>query len=452
MEGLYIYIKLSSMLEKRHKLKKFVVLGIVAMFASMSVIVLQTGNATFDYGQQSPNLMVSSQSTYGEINSTSLAYIAMKAYLEDSKWDNAHNVSVKFNYSSELAQVMSQWQEIYPKVLLQGGNPICCLGWNSNYTGIISLNLVAKYIKNQQITSKKSFTIENINGTSTVVVKTIKKSSVGNGQQSTNWDGYSFYSQGSKQCGWWPFTSTKYFNYAVSMVTEKIVIPTGVNDKNEPGPLSSSTSARRYAVNTYVPVAMSVWDSLSSDSNGCNMVQAGVEVAPNKAPCIWYEHYYTGASYGSTPMIIHGSKPQPGDTIIITIGYSADSGTFKVYYSDCSRSGNGCEPITPSISKFTPYYFGSVVEAPDIGGKISQIPYFNPFEVHRLYAIANNNMITGYKAWSNGWYDYYYLQQSSGGGQNLNNGFISGGTGAYDISLRSTDYCIGYKGLPCPSS
>ena len=29
------------MLEKRHKLKKFVVLGIVAMFASMAVIVLQ---------------------------------------------------------------------------------------------------------------------------------------------------------------------------------------------------------------------------------------------------------------------------------------------------------------------------------------------------------------------------------------------------------------------------
>ena len=101
-------------------------------------------------------------------------------------------------------------------------------------------------------------------------------------------------------------------------------------------------------------------------------------------------------------------------------------------------------------------FFGSIVETPAIGGKISQIPYFNPFEVHRLYAIANNNVINGYQAWSNGWYDYYYLQQSSGGGQNLNNGFISGGTGAYDISLRSTDYCIGYGknsnylGLPCP--
>ena len=126
------------MLEKRHKLKKFVVLGIVAMFASMSVIVLQTGNATFDYGQQSPNLMVSSQNAYGEINSTSLANIAMKVYKHDSTWNKAHNVSVKFNYSSELAQVMNQWQEIYPKVLLQGGNPICCIGWNSNYTGIIS--------------------------------------------------------------------------------------------------------------------------------------------------------------------------------------------------------------------------------------------------------------------------------------------------------------------------
>ena len=144
----------------------------------------------------------------------------MKAYLEDSKRDNVHNVSVKFNYSSELSQVMSQWQEIYPKVLLQGGNPICSIGWNSNYTGIISLNLMAEYIKNEQITSKKSFTIENINGTSTVVVKTIKKSSVGNGQQSTNWDGHSFFSQGSKQCGWGLWSSTKYFNYAVSMVSE----------------------------------------------------------------------------------------------------------------------------------------------------------------------------------------------------------------------------------------
>ena len=198
------------MLEKRNKLKKFVVLGIVAMFASISAIVLQTGSATFDYGQQSPNLMVSSQSAYGEINSTSLAYIAMKAYLENSEWDNAHKVSVKVNYSSELSQVMSQWQEIYPKVLLQRGNPVCCLSWNSSYTGIISLNLIAKYIKNQQITSKKSFTIENINGTSTVVVKTTKKSSVGNGHQSTNWDGYSFDSQGSKPCGWGWFSWTKH--------------------------------------------------------------------------------------------------------------------------------------------------------------------------------------------------------------------------------------------------
>ena len=98
----------ARMLEKRNKLKKFVVLGIVVMFASVSVLVLQTGNATFDYGQQSANLIVPSQSTYCEINSTSPAYIAMKAYLEDSKWDNVHNVSVKFNYSSELSQVMSQ--------------------------------------------------------------------------------------------------------------------------------------------------------------------------------------------------------------------------------------------------------------------------------------------------------------------------------------------------------
>ncbi len=238
----------------------------------------------------------------------------------------------------------------------------------------------------------------------------------------------------------------------MSIVSEKIVIPTGVNDKNEPGPLSSSTGARRYEVNTYIPVAMSVWDSLSSDSNGCNMVQAGVEVAPNKAPCIWYEHYYTGANYGSHPMTIHGCKPQPRDTIIITISDSGNRGYFKACYQDCSRSGDGCEPIIPSISKFTPYYFGSVVESPDIGGKISQIPYFNPFEVHQLYAIANNNVITGFKACSNGWYDYYYLQQSRVGGQNLNNGFQSSGTGKYDISLRTTDYRIGYEGLPCPSS
>lgn len=444
------------MLEKRNKLKKFVVLGIVAMFASMSVIVLQTGNATFDYGQQSPNLMVSSQSTYGEINSTSLAYIAMKAYLEDSKWDNDHNVSVKFNYSSELSQVMSQWQEIYPKVLLQGGNPIYCLGWNSNYTGIISLNLIAKYIKNQQITSKKSFTIENINGTSTVVVKTIKKSSVGNGQKNSNWDGYSFYSQGSKPCGWgpWPFSWTKHFNYAVSFVTEDIVIPMGVNDINEPGPISSSTSALRDGVDTYVPVAMSIWDSLSYSSSGSNMVQAGVELAPKNAPCIWYEHYYTGVCYGACKMQIQGSQPQPGDTICISI--NCYQGTFKVTYQDLSRSGYGCVPTTPSISKFTPYYFGSVVEAPEIKGKISQIPYFNPFSVHQLYATANGNVITGNTAWSNGWYDYVYLQQSSGGGQNLNNGFISGSTGAYTISLRTINYCIGYgktknyNGLPCP--
>ena len=261
------------MLEKRNKLKKLVVLGVVARVASLSVIVIQSGNVPSYYGQQSPNLMVSSQNTYGEVNSTSLANIAMKAYLLDSSYYKVHNISMKFNYSSELSQVMSQWQDIYPKVLLQGGNPICCLGWNSNYTGIISLNLIAKYIKNQKITSKKSFTIENINGISTVIVKTIKRSNVGEGQQSTNWDGYSFYSQGSKSCWWW----TNHFNYALCGVTEHIVIPSGVNDNNEPGPIASSTSAKRFAVNTYVPVAMSVWTSLSSDSNGCNMVQAGVD-------------------------------------------------------------------------------------------------------------------------------------------------------------------------------
>ena len=440
------------MLEKRNKLKKFVVLGIVAMFASLSVIVIQSGNAPSYYGQQSPNLMESSQNTYAEVNSTSLANIAMKAYLEDSAWDNAHNISAKFNYSSELSQVMNQWQEIYPKVLLQGGNPICCLGWNSNYTGMISLNLIAKYIKNNEITSKKSFTIENMNGTSTVVVKTIKKSSVGYGQQSTNWDGYSFYSQGSQPCGWGWFSWTKHFNYAVCGVTEHIVIPSGVNDKNEPGPIASSTSAKRYTVDTYVPVAMSVWDSLSSDSNGCNMVQAGVEVAPNKAPCIWWEHYYPGASYGAMPISIHGYNPQPGDTVCISIDDVGDHGAFTITYNDYSRWSNGGYTDTPSISKFTPYYFGSVVEAPDLGGKISQIPYFNPFSVHDINAFANNKMITGDTAWSNGWYNYYYLQQSSSGGQNLNNGFISGSAGAYTISLRTVNYCIGYQGLPCPTN
>ncbi len=398
------------MLKKHNRLKKFVVLGIVAMFASMSVIVLQTGNVTFDYGQQSPNLMVSSQNTYGEVNSTSLANIAMKAYLEDSKWDNTHNVSVKFNYSTELSQVMSQWQDIYPKVLLQGGNPICCLGWSSNHTGIISINLIAKYIKNQKITSKKSFTIDNKNGTSTVIVKTIKRSSVGDSQQNTNWDGYSFYSQGSKPCWWW----TNHFNYAVNYVSEFIFIPTGVNDINEVGPMASSTSAKRDAVNSYVPVAMSIWDSLSYSSNGNNMVQAGVSVAPNQAPCIWYEHYYTGDSYGSRKMPISGSAPQPGDEICITI--SCSQGTFKVVYNDLSRGSSGCKPITPSISKFTPYFFGSVVETPLIGGKISQLPIFNQFSVHQLYAIANCKLITGNTAWSNGWYDYSYLQQSIGGG------------------------------------
>ncbi len=105
-----------------------------------------------------------------------------------------------------------------------------------------------------------------------------------------------------------------------------------MNDNNEPGPLSPGTSAKRYAVNTYVPVTMLVWDSLSSDSNGCNMVQAGLEVTLNKAPCIWYEHYYPGASYGSTPMTIYGYNPQPGDTICTSINYLGDKGTFAITY------------------------------------------------------------------------------------------------------------------------
>ena len=63
----------------------------------------------------------------------------------------------------------------------------------------------------------------------------------------------------------------------------------GVNDINEPGPLVSSTSPKKDAVDTYVPVAMTVWDSLSYSSNRGNIVQAGVEVSPNHAPCIWYD-------------------------------------------------------------------------------------------------------------------------------------------------------------------
>ena len=160
-------------------------------------------------------------------------------------------------------------------------------------------------LKNQQIRSKKSFTIENINGTSTVVVQTFKKSSVGNGQQSINWDGYSFYSQGYKPCGYWPIAWTKNFNYAVSMVTEKIAIPTDVNYYHEQDTIYPKVGVNGYGVDTYVPVAMSVWASLSSDSNRHNMVQAGLEVVPNKAPCIWYEHYYIGANCGSGPMTKH---------------------------------------------------------------------------------------------------------------------------------------------------
>ena len=444
------------------QIKKLTVLGIVMMFASLGAIVYQ-GNTPvgINHSENAFQIGSANQTQSSSITQSFLESIAEKAYNEEKSWDVSHNVSVNFNLSDEISTVMNQWQLIYPKVLSQGGNPICCLGWSSNSSGNISISLIAKYIKGGNIQRKKSFRIERIDGTQQVVTETIQKSHVlaGSTSQTLNWDGYSFYDQGTKtknvgwNVGWppWPHTVSCNFNYQVIKVYEKIQIPSKVTLPSR-GPSVKGTTIVRSVKS--IPHVLSVWDSLSADSHGKNMVQAGVALTPNKAPCLWYEHYYTGANYGSSVITLNNGASNDnavhyGDTISVEI--SCFSGDFLVQIKDINTGANGGTMIVPVIAPFTPYYFGSIVETPCVGGKISQLPVFSPFSVSDVKGLANNNCLYGKTAWSNQWYDYSYLQQSCDSGQNLNNNFQSSSTvGTYDMSLKTTAYCCGYDNLPTP--
>lgn len=433
----------------KSKNKKIIALGIVVMFASVGLMV-SLGNKSniMNHPLISFEENAEVQTNDQGIITTFLDSIAQKAYANEKSWDQSHNISIKRNYSNELSMIMNQWRIIYLKVLLNGENPVCCLGWESNASWNISISLIAKYMKHGKIEQKMSYNIENINGVDQVVTKVIPKSHTVEGTESTNWDGYSFYDQGSRPCWWWHVN----FNYKVNYVTENIVVPSVskscVIPLEQCGP---PTGQIKELPRGYIPQVMAIWDSLSSNSAGTNMVQAGVQVTPGQAPCVWYEHYYTHSNYGSYPMPNqHPGDIEPGNTLSVTISDFSNVNSFCIVMENLANGWTSYETVNVAKCTFTPYYFGSIVETPLMGSIVAQLPNFSPFSVYDIQGYANNNYINGGTAWSNGWYDYLYLQQNPKN-QNLNNGFVNSQSclGKYDISLVNTDYCYAkYSGDP----
>jgi hypothetical protein len=427
------------------QIKKLMVLGIVMMFASLGAIIYQGNNPVgINHSEHAFQIGSANQVYSTSITSSYLKSITTKSYNREKSWDVSHNASVNFNLSDEISTVMNQWQLIYPKVLSLGGNPICCLGVSSNSSGNISISLIAKYMKDGKTQKKISFTVETIDGTQQVVIKILPKSLIVAGTESTYWDGYVFYDQGTKtkNVGWsvglppWPHTVTCNFNYEVTAVSENIQIPTGVSDQNEIGVYDPST-CKSYGVGKYTNVGMVIWESLSANVGG-GMVQAGVFVRPNQAPCIFYQDAQSGSGCYNGIQPLNRVCPAAGDTINIIITYS-NSGDFCINACNLNNGAHNFIRIIPS-QLFTPYFFSSVVETPLMNALPFQLPEFNPFSVSCIRGTANNNIINGQTAWSNGWYNYYYLQQNPRY-QNLNNGFQSSSNpGTYDISLATTCY------------
>ncbi|MHB8560510.1 MAG: G1 family glutamic endopeptidase [Thermoplasmataceae archaeon] len=241
--------------------------------------------------------------------------------------------------------------------------------------------------------------------------------------QSGNWDGYSFYNPHP----WYYFGG----NYAINWVSEGITVPS----------VQTPPSSQ---INSEVPMALAGWDSLSSNSEGSTMVQAGWYWSSGSTnPQLVYENLYSSATIGM--QYFKGQSSHPihfGDYMYIYIQENSTA-QYYIVITDITNDHTYSTQVSTANDPFTPYYFGSVIEAPDIGGTIAQIPEFSSFQVNSLAFESNGNTMYGGNQWSSGDYAYYYLQQSSNG-QNMNNQFQTTSDGLYDMSWANSYYSISY--------
>ena len=243
--------------------------------------------------------------------------------------------------------------------------------------------------------------------------------------QSGNWDGYVF----NNPHPWYYFGGS----YPINWVSEGITATS----------VQSPPSAQ--VVGNGVQISLSGWDSLASDTSGSIMVQSGWVSQPGYShPQLWYEFLYPSATQGAITFPGQTSHSVNfGDFMYIYINENSTS-QYYVLISDITNGIDYGITVSTSADAFTPYYFGSIIEAPDYGGTIAQIPEFSSFQVNALCFYSNGNtLLYGSTEYTAGNYAYSYLQQSSNG-QNMNNQFSSSGDGSYTMSWVNSYYSVSY--------
>ncbi len=248
--------------------------------------------------------------------------------------------------------------------------------------------------------------------------------------QTGNWDGYVF----NNPHPWYYFGGS----YPINWISE------GITAASVQSPPSSQVAGNG------VKISLSGWDSLASDSSGCTMVQSGWVSQPGYShPQLWYEFLYPSATQGAIPFPGQANHPiNFGDYMYIYINENSTS-QYYVLISDITNGIDYGITVSTSADAFTPYYFGSIIEAPDCSGTIAQIPEFSSFQVNVLSFYSNGNtLLYGSTEYSAGNYAYFYLQQSSNG-QNMNNQFSSSVDGSYTVSWVNSYYSISYMQSSC---
>lgn len=197
-----------------------------------------------------------------------------------------------------------------------------------------------------------------------------------------------------------------------------------------------------------VPIAMVGWDSLSANWQGNTMVQAGWYWESGLSnPLVWWEFVYPGQSSSTNHIMpISGQTSHPvhfGDYMYVYINENSTS-QYYVLISDITNGIDYSAQVTTSAYTFTPYYFGSIIEAPEYGSTYAQIPEFSNFQVNSLSFYSNGNtLLYGSTEYSASNYYYFYLQQSSNG-QNINNQFSTSGDGYYNVGWANSYYSASY--------
>ncbi len=337
--------------------------------------------------------------TNGNFNHASLLKSAKSQLVLIDNYAHRHNLNLKDFTVGTLINTTSNTIKVY----LTGTN-------NSNgisYKREISVNGT---VSPQTVNSKLS-KLQNMKFSSS--------------SQTGNWDGYVF----NNPHPWYYFGGS----YPINWVSE------GITATSVQNPPSSQVAGNG------VQISLSGWDSLASGPSGSTMVQSGWVGQPGYShPQLWYEFLYPSATQGSVTFPGQTNHPVNfGDYMYIYINENSTS-QYYVLISDITNGIDYGITVSTSADAFTPYYFGSIIEAPDYAGTIAQIPEFSNFQVNALSFYSNGNtLLYGSTEYSAGNYAYSYLQQSSNG-QNMNNQFSSSGDGSYTMSWANSYYSISY--------